>query len=230
MLDGIDGSGKSTVIDAWKKYLTDEGNGIFDLRHYWQINGRHPALHEVKSYDFVFSCEPTYTGVGKVIREELIKKGTHYPVSAIAEAYALDRLILYTNTIIPLLTDGRCVIQDRGISSSLAYQSVGADGLTMEKIAALSGNALALQNRPDHLIILRATPEKCLSRLTERTEKQDNVIFEKLEFMKKLDRVFSGEEFQNMFANRGTRLHYLNADAELDTMKADAIRLLKQIL
>ena len=32
LIDGIDGSGKSTIIDAWKKYLSDAGNAVFDLK------------------------------------------------------------------------------------------------------------------------------------------------------------------------------------------------------
>jgi len=32
MLDGIDGSGKGTIIEAWKQHLSDSGNGIFDLK------------------------------------------------------------------------------------------------------------------------------------------------------------------------------------------------------
>ena len=68
MIDGIDGSGKSTVMKALKQYLTSQGNPIFDLKKYWLEHNNHPELKEIKSYDFIFSCEPTYIGTGKKIR------------------------------------------------------------------------------------------------------------------------------------------------------------------
>ena len=136
MLDGIDGSGKSTILQAWKEDLAAQGNGIFDLKNYWQTAGRYPELSEMKAYDFIFSCEPTYTGVGSVIRDELVRR-PGYPPQAIAHAFSLDRLVLYTKIIIPLLKEGKCVIQDRGVSSSLAYQSLQSEDLSFEKLAAL---------------------------------------------------------------------------------------------
>ena len=48
MLDGIDGCGKSTIIQAWKDYLTAQGNAIFDLKKYWQETGHYPELSELK--------------------------------------------------------------------------------------------------------------------------------------------------------------------------------------
>jgi len=230
MIDGIDGSGKSTVISAWKKYLVDQGNAIFDLKNYFQTNDRYPELHEIKNYDFIFSAEPTFTGIGKVIREELINKKNNYSAEAIAQAYSLDRLILYTKIIIPLLKDGKCVIQDRGVSTSLAYQPIQDPQLTIDNISKLSGNKLSLQNRPDHLILLTVSPEKAMSRLTGRLEKQDNVIFEKLDLLKNIARQYDSAEFKNIFKEHGTQIHYLSGEEKIDIMNKQAVDLLKNIL
>jgi thymidylate kinase len=73
MIDGIDGSGKSTVVQGWKDYLNSQGNTIFDLKEYWQKEGCYPPYSELRSYDFIISGEPTYVGVGKAIREHLIR-------------------------------------------------------------------------------------------------------------------------------------------------------------
>lgn len=230
MIDGIDGSGKSTIVQAWKDYLTAQGNAIFDLKEYWQTNGKYPELHELKSYDFIFSCEPTYAGVGKVIREELVKTGTNYPPRAIIEAFSLDRLVLYTKIIIPLLANGKIVIQDRGVSTSLAYQSLQNSEFTYDKIAQFPGNQLALENRPDHLIIAKIPAEKAAARISSRFDKNDNAIFEKIDFLKKATENFNSAQYQKIFTDRGTEVHYLNAESEIGIMKQEGTELLKSII
>lgn len=230
LLDGIDGSGKSTIINEWKKYISETGSGIFDLKKYWQENKKHPELSEVKAYDFIFCCEPTYAPAGRVIREELIKGQSSYPAMAIAEAYSLDRLILYTKLLIPLLQDGRCIIQDRSVSTSLVYQPLQDAGLTMEQVAALPGNKLALQNPPDHFVVLDIKPETAMARLSERMDKKDDAIFEKLEFLKKAQAKFHSDDYLRIFTERGAKIHYLSAESKIDIMREDAIKLLKSIL
>lgn len=228
MLDGIDGSGKSTVIEAWKTYLTSQGNTIFDLREYWKQNGKHPSFAELKSYDFIFSAEPTYVGVGKVIREELIRKGTGYPPLAIAEAYSLDRLILYHNVIVPALQAGKWVIQDRGVSTSLCYQVLG--GLDEQVVRDLPGNAFALTHRPDHLIILTVPPTIAIERLAARADKQDNVIFEQLEFQTQAAERFVSPSYQRVFTEAGTVVGYLSGAEKADIMQKEAVELLQRLL
>lgn len=229
MLDGIDGSGKSTVIAAWKKYLANEGNAIFDLTDCWKERGAYPEYSELKKYDFIFSSEPSYVGIGKTIREELIKNGSSYPPRAVAEAYSLDRLILYTKIIIPALREGKYVIQDRGVSTSLAYQPLTDKKLTAKVLVTLPGNSLALKHRPDHLILLSIDPGLAAARLKKRTGKQDNVIFERLAFQKKIANVFASSAYQNLFKQRGTHLHYLPADDKIDIMNKQAIDLIQNV-
>jgi thymidylate kinase len=228
MIDGIDGSGKSTVINAWKEYLTAQSNAIFDLKGYWQANHEYPPLSELRSYDFIFSCEPTYAGVGKVIREELIKNGNNYPPQAIAEAYSLDRLVLYKKILIPLLEDKKFIIEDRGVSTSLAYQKT--QGLEYDFLTELPGNKLALENRPDHLVLMKISAEAALNRLRSRLEKDDNAVFEKSEFLKKSTEIYQSAEYQKLFTDRGSLIDYLNAEVEIDIMKQEAVNLLKSFL
>ena len=230
MIDGIDGSGKSTIVSAWKKYLSDQGNAIFDLKDFFQEKDCYPEVSEFKSYDFIFSAEPTYTGMGKVIRQELINHNNNYSPLAIAEAYSLDRLILYTKNLIPLMEDKKIIIQDRGISSSLAYQTSQNTDITFDSLLALPGNQLAIQHRPDHLIIIKTSAAIAAERLTQRADKQDNSIFEKQNFLEKLEARFESEEYQNIFKQRGTQIHYLSGEEKIDIMVAQAIDLLKTIL
>lgn len=230
MLDGIDGSGKSTVIQAWKQHLSGQGNAIFDLTKYWLEKKAYPSLKEIKSYDIIFSCEPTRAGIGQVIREELIQQGNDYPPRAIAEAYSLDRLILYKKIIIPLLEDKKIIIQDRGVSTSLAYQTMQSEELTFKVVSELTGNKLALTHRPDHLVLMDISPEEALQRLAGRAGKNDNAIFEKLDYLQKFSSQFKNEEYQKIFTSRGASIHYLSGIDKIDIMKDRAVSLLKNIL
>jgi len=64
---------------------------------------KYPEIDKIKNYDFIFSCEPTYAGIGKVIREELIKNGTNYPEITVTQAFSLDRIVYYKKIVLPLL-------------------------------------------------------------------------------------------------------------------------------
>jgi len=230
MIDGIDGSGKSTIVEAWKEYIVSQGNPIFDLKKYWKDLGKHPDISELKSYDFVFSSEPTNVGIGAVIRNELIQEGNTYPMQAVAEAFSLDRLILYTKIHIPLLESQKCVIQDRGISTSLAYQSLKEHGLGVDGVLNLIGNKLAMKHRPDVLVLVDISPETAMARLNQRSDKNDNSIFEKLDYLKKLSAQFSSTEYSDIFEKCGTKIMHLNGEEKIDIMKEQSINLLKQIL
>ena len=230
MIDGLDGSGKSTIIETYKKYLTGQGNALFDLRQYWLENKKNPDLDELRAYDFIFSCEPTYSPMGRIIREELINKNKNYPALAIAHSYSIDRLILYVNLIIPMLNKGKCVISDRGVSTSLSYQVAHGDNLTMNEIASLPGNSLTLKHRPDHLIIADVSVQTAMERLRQRNDKHDDAIFEKSELLKKIYSVFHSDQYINLFQQYGTIVHFLPCEQKLDIMKAEAIAILKKIL
>lgn len=228
MIDGIDGSGKSTIVETWKKYLIDQGKKVFDLKKFWIDFDRYPTLEEMKDFDIIFSAEMTHVGIGKVIRQEMINKDNHYPPLAIAQAYSLDRLILYTKIIIPCLALGKTIVQDRGVSSSLAYQPT-MPGLDLKTVSELVGNQLALQNRPDYLAIVDVEPETAISRIASRFDKQDNSIFEKVEILKKISAQFHLPEYQEIFQNRKTAISYLNGNEKVDIMKSQAISWLTNI-
>lgn len=231
MIDGIDGSGKSTVVNAWKEYLTNAGNAFFDLKEYQKKFDRYPDYHETKSYDFIFSHEPSSAGIGRVIREEFIRNDTNYPPLAIAEAYALDRLVLYKKIVVPALAEEKCVITDRGVSTSICYQNIlDPKNLTFDALGKIPGNAFTLQHPPQHLILIDIDPKVALQRLGGRVGKNDNAIFEKLDFLTKAANIYKSEAYRHFFTKLGTKVHYLPGNDSIDIMKANSIALLKQIL
>ncbi len=229
MVDGIDGAGKSTVIDTWIDFLQNKNAPILSLRTFWKTHGRHPTPEEFKPHTVIISAEPTFVGIGKKIREEMIVSGTPYTPRQIAEAYAEDRKILYAAVIVPALQKNLLVIQDRGVSTSLCYQPLHHTDLTPEVIANIPGNAFALTHAPNHLILVDIEPAIAISRLLER-QKQDRALFEKESFLIKARQRFLSHSYQELFRSRGTHIHILNGGVPLAIMKEEALRLLKHIL
>lgn len=229
IVDGIDGSGKSSILNAWAEGLEQAGKKVFHLKEYWKTHGRHPELTDLAAYDVIISAEPTSVWVGAAIREELIRDSASYDTKTIAEAYALDRFILYQRLIVPLREQGKIILQDRGVSTSLCYQSVQDNPLPMKEIVTIPGNAYALEHAPDHLVIADVPIQIALSRLASRHDKQDQSFFERGEFLERARDCFLSAEYQDCFSTRSTGVHILNADQHLAIMKQNAIDFLSTI-
>ncbi len=230
IIDGIDGCGKSTILDFWVEHLKNQGKKIFVLKEYWKENHRHPLPEEVSDYDVIISAEPTYVWSGAGIRQEMIRNGTDYSARAIAHAYALDRMVLYKRLLVPLRESGKIILQDRGVSTSLCYQSVQAGGLLQNEIAEIEGNAYALEHAPDHLVLTHMPIDQALKRVGGRTEKNDDALFEKADFLTKAQDCFLSDEYQHHFTSRGTKIHLLNSAFSLDIMKTTSEELLQDLL
>ncbi len=234
MVDGIDGSGKSTVLRTWQELLTARQYQVFSLKDFWAEHKRHPEPHEIPADTFaIVSAEPTYVWTGAAIREEMVQKnGRVYTGGALADAFALDRLVLYTRVLVPAMARGMHVIQDRGVSTSLCYQSCyNNHELSMTEIAQREGNAHALNHRPDVLMLMDVTPERCMERLASRAaQKDDNAIFEYLAFQKELDACYRSDAFAELFRARGTTINRFPADQELGILEPQLRALLSQYL
>ncbi len=216
MFDGLDGSGKSTLVGAFRETFEEQGLRIFDLAAWSREHNRLPLPEDCGSAEVVLSAEPTKAWLGAAIREELIRQGTNYPDLTITEAFALDRLILYQRLLIPLRAAGKMIVQDRGVSSSIAYQPLR--GVTLKTVLSFPGNQLALAQAPDLLVIARCPVEKALVRLAGRINKKDNVIFEQKAFLQKLAQRYESPGFRRLWKEHCTRLQYLDTDLPLPEM------------
>lgn len=100
--------------------------------------------------------EPGGTAVGERVRELL--KDPSIPVDGRTEAllFAAARSELVSEVIAPALSDGKIVISDRFLDSSLAYQG-SARGLGVEEIERVNEFATA-GVRPDVTILLDLPP------------------------------------------------------------------------
>lgn len=102
--EGLDGCGKSTQMELLADALRERG------------------------YVVMVTREPGGTQLGEAIRDVLLDPRYH-GMSARAEAllYAAARAHLVQEVVRPALADGRVVLCDRYLDSSLAYQGYGRD-------------------------------------------------------------------------------------------------------
>ena len=229
MIDGLDGSGKGVAVNALKEHALSKGKKVIDLREYWK---EHEGFPDILDYDVIISAEPTFTNIGKKIREEMIKNDSNYPVQDIAKAYSEDRLELYKKIILPALESGKWIFQERGVISSIVYQPLMGDkGIDLNFVLNLEGNKFCLEHAPDLLVIMVVKPEVVIERLKDR-EKKDDAMFEKLEFQKKIEKVYESEWLKQEFESRGSKVVYLdtNPPKTVEDTKKKIIELFEELL
>src|SRR5829696_8054524 len=157
-VEGVDGAGKTTVAEALAEALRGDGRDVTLLR------------------------EPGGVELSERIRA--LVKDPAVRVGARAEAllYAAARAQLCEEQLEPLLADGRWVLLDRFVDSSLAYQGAGR-GLGIDQIRRL--NSFGTGGRmPDRTLLLRIEPEAALARAAGRGEAADRLEGEGLAFFR----------------------------------------------
>lgn len=153
-MEGPDGSGKSTQIQAIKKFFEQRGEKIIITR------------------------EPGGTTISEKIRELLLDRANS-EMDPMAEAllYAAGRAQHVAEVIKPALEQGIHVICDRFVDSSIAYQGYGRE--LGDSVAVI--NAYAIRDcMPDITFLMKLNPEIGKSRID--SEKQDRIESEKIDF------------------------------------------------
>lgn len=245
VVEGIDGSGKSTILEAGKKWVQSQGLKIFDVVEFSEREHRLPDLKDIGDAQVLMAAEPCFCWTGDSIRQEIIakhdgvqsqsqsqKEEPRYSGYETAEAFALDRLVLFRRVIIPFLQGhpDRLVFKDRGVGSSLAYQPLQDTSLTTLKLLELSGNAQSIAFAPTLLVLVRTEAAAAMARLEGRTEKQDNVIFEERGFQERLAIRFLSADVLGPFRQAGTEIAELDGNLPKEAMAQAALAMLSQKL
>ncbi|MGH2634768.1 MAG: dTMP kinase [Actinomycetota bacterium] len=144
--EGVEGSGKGTQIRLAKEWLEEQG------------------------VDVLVTREPGGTAVGEELRRVLLDHETgHLEPKTEALLFAAGRAQLVTTVIRPALAEGKVVICDRYIDSSVAYQG-WARGIGEQDVLTL--NVWATQGLfPDLVILLHLEPEAGLLRSLEEPDR-----------------------------------------------------------
>ena len=233
VIDGLDGIGKGVCLDILKEEAEKSKFKVFDLNEYWKNNDNIPTFEELGDVDVIISSEPTYQGIGKYIRRTLVSKNNSNPftTSIIAQAYSLDREILYERLIIPARKKGVTIFQSRSVSTSIAYQKLSGktDGVDLKFILNLPGNKLALKHSPNYLIIPTIMNiEEIMNRL-ECRGKKDDCVFENLDFQLKVKKEYDSKNFKEIFEKRGTRILYVDVGKTLEHSKDETRKLFEDV-
>jgi len=137
-IEGIDASGKTTQAKILARKLRRRG------------------------IDAVYTTEPSKGKVGKFIRRHVLDREKRVPIVLEALLFAADRVDHLENEVKPAIQEGKTVVCDRYVYSSLAYQ--GGAGLTLDWIQRINQFALV----PDLAIFLDVSPEIVLRRLKRK--------------------------------------------------------------
>ncbi len=137
--EGCDGCGKSTQLQKLSDYLTARG-----IPH-------------------VFTREPGGGKISEAIREILLNgKNAEMTDECEALLYAAARMQHLHDKVAPALAEGKLVICDRYVDSSLAYQAY-ARGLGEEFVRQINGIALK-KYLPDATVFIDLTPADAFKR------------------------------------------------------------------
>ncbi|MFX0187172.1 MAG: dTMP kinase [Candidatus Hodarchaeota archaeon] len=171
VIDGVDGCGSTTHSRLLAGFL------------------------ESKTLKVYLTQEPSKSEIGLLLRKFL--KNNNIPPTTDALLFAADRDLHYNNEIKKKLDEEYIVISDRYIESSIIYQSLQSDEISVKWVKEIN----KFVDKPDLTIILDIDPRVSLARKTE--EKLEK--FEDTPFLNKV---------RDLYLSRAKKLGYyiVNSD------------------
>ena len=194
-IEGPEGSGKTTATNKVIEELAKLG------------------------YDVVRTREPGGTPISEQIRNVILdKENTMMDPRTEALLYAAARRQHLVEKVWPLTKQGKIVICDRYIDSSLAYQG-GARGLGIDNIIDI--NMFATENTwPDLTLLFDIAPEVGLARIAANASREVNRLdLEALDFHKKVR-----ETFLELAKRQPNRFVIIDASKSPDEVSAAALK------
>jgi len=154
-IEGLDASGKTTQARRLVRELRRRG------------------------FKAVYTTEPSPGEIGKFIRTYILQRKRRVPIAVEALLFAVDRVDHLEHRVKPALQEGKIVVSDRYVYSSLAYQ--GAAGLDLNWIEEINRSVVT----PDLAIYIDVPPEMVVKRI-----KRKRSVMERLEVQRKVREVY----------------------------------------
>ncbi|WP_028781756.1 dTMP kinase [Thalassobacillus devorans] len=192
--EGGEGAGKTSVLQALSQELHQEG------------------------YDVLATREPGGIEIAEKIRQ-IILDPAHTAMDGRTEAllYAAARRQHLVEKVLPALKQGKIVLCDRFVDSSLAYQG-HARGLGIEEVFQI--NQFAIENcMPDVTLFFDISPEEGLQRIAaNRGREQNRLDMEKLGFHQSVY-----EAYQMLIRKFPERIHVVDASQAFELVQEDVL-------
>jgi len=187
VIDGPDGAGKTTQAELLSKFLSESGLDICRIR------------------------DPGGTAIGDEIRTILLdRRHGRMNVQCELMLYMASRAQLASEVIVPALAEGKCVLGDRYVSSTIAYQ--GAGGADVEAITQAAAIAVG-DTMPDLTVILDIDPEIGLARAAGKGQ-PDRIESKDIEYHRKVREIFLSQA-----RDRPERFTVIPGDGSVDQIQ-----------
>jgi len=182
-LEGVEGSGKTTVAKEIIKILKNRGHGV------------------------LYTRKPGGNKIAEEIREVILDtSNTNMDSRTEALLYAAARRQHLVDVIEPALQEGKVVICDRFIDSSIAYQGY-ARGIGAELVEYINDFAIG-GKRPDLTIFIDVKPEVGLARINKDKNREINRLdLEEIDFHQS---VYNG--YQEIAKKHPHRIQIVNGE------------------
>lgn len=193
-LEGVEGAGKTSILHDLTDKLTNSG------------------------YEVVTTREPGGIDIAEQIRNIILDRAnTKMEERTEALLYAAARRQHLVEKVLPELKQGKIVLCDRFIDSSLAYQG-HARGIGMEEVYQI--NKFAIQDfMPNLTLLFDIDPIKGLERITANKDRERNRLdLEAIDFHQK---VYEGYEM--LHRRFPERIRKINADQAFQDVAAEAL-------
>lgn len=197
--EGPEGAGKTTIMNLLGNKLIEEG------------------------YDVVMTREPGGIMISEKIRN-IILDNKHTMMDSRTEAllYAAARRQHLIEKVQPALEEGKIVICDRFIDSSLAYQGY-ARGIGVEEILAINKFAIG-STMPDKTILFDIEPSVGLARINAHDDREKNRLdVESLAFHEKVR-----EGYLSLLDQYPERIQLVDASRSLEEVLNDVYKVIKK--
>jgi dTMP kinase len=198
--EGPDGAGKTSVLKAVAEQLQ-------------------------QNYPVMTTREPGGIEIAEKIREVILNPA-HTAMDDRTEAllFAAARSQHFFEKVEPALQEGKIVLCDRFIDSSLVYQGI-ARGLGVEEVLAINEFAIG-KRMPDATILFDLPAEVGLARI--QATRQDEVNRLDAESLAFHNEVRNG--YLQIAETNKNRIHIVNADQKLEQVVEETLSILENLL